>query len=144
MGTCHGHLPSTSTRIRSSAAAATDLQYPLKGVHDAGMRHSILWKTGGTGLQISSVQLLSRIRLFATPWTAARQASLPFTTSLSLLKLMSIESMVSSNHLFLCCPLSSCPQSFPASVSFPMNQLFASCGQSIGASASASVLEDTI
>ena len=55
MGTCHGHLPSTSTRIRSGAAAATDLQYPLKGVHDAGMRHSILWKTGGTGLQISSV-----------------------------------------------------------------------------------------
>ena len=51
------------------------------------------------------VQSLSRVRLFAAPWTAARQASLSFTSSLSLLKLMSIESMMSSNHLILCCPL---------------------------------------
>ena len=51
-----------------------------------------------------SVQLLSCVRLFGTPWTAARQASLSFTISQSLLKLMSIESMP-SNHLILCCPL---------------------------------------
>ena len=51
------------------------------------------------------VQSLRRVRLFVTPWTAARQASLSFTISRSLLKLMSIESMMPSNHLILCCPL---------------------------------------
>ena len=53
----------------------------------------------------SSVQSLSHVRLFATPWTAACQASLSFTISRSLLKLMSVESMMPSNHLILCCPL---------------------------------------
>ena len=53
----------------------------------------------------SSVQLLSCVQLFETPWTAARQASLSFTNSWSLLKLMSIESVLPSNHLILCCPL---------------------------------------
>ena len=85
------------------------------------------------------VQLLSHVQLFATPWTTACQASLSFTISWSLLKLMSIESVMSSNHLILCCPLSYCLQSFPALGSFQMSQLFASGGQSIGASASASV-----
>ena len=51
------------------------------------------------------VELLSRVQLFATPWTAARQASLSITNSQSLLKLMSIESVMPSNHLFLCHPL---------------------------------------
>ena len=50
-------------------------------------------------------QLLSHVQLFATPWTAAHQASLSFTVSQSLLKLMSIESVMPSNHLILCCPL---------------------------------------
>ena len=76
----------------------------------------------------------------ATPWTAARQASPSFTISQSLLKLMSTDSMMPSNHLILCWPFSSCPQSFSASRSFPVSWLFASGGQSIGASASASVL----
>ena len=58
------------------------------------------------------------------------------TSSCSLLKLMSIESVMPSNHLTLCCLVSSCLQSFPASGSFPMSQLFASGGQSIGISAS--------
>ena len=71
-----------------------------------------------------------------TPWTAARQAPLSFTNSQSLLKLMSIESVMPSNHLILCRPFSSCLQSFPASGSFPTSQFFASGGQSIGASAS--------
>ena len=53
----------------------------------------------------SSVQLLSHVRLLVTPWTAARQASLFITNSWSLLKLMSIESVMPSNHLILCCPL---------------------------------------
>ena len=88
----------------------------------------------------SSVQLLSRVPLFATPWTTAHQASLSITNSRSPAKPMSIESMMSFNHLILCCHLSSCPQSFPASGSFPMSQLFASGGQSIGVSALGSVL----
>ena len=79
------------------------------------------------------VQSLSCV-LFVTPWTAAHQASVSFTISWSLLKLMSVESVMPSNHLILCRP-----QSFPASGSFPVSQLFASGGQSIGASASASV-----
>ena len=54
---------------------------------------------------ISSVQLLSRIQLFATPWTAAHQASLSITNSWSLLNLMSIELVIPSNHLILCCLL---------------------------------------
>ena len=79
----------------------------------------------------------------ATPWTAALQASLSFTTSWSLLKLMSIESVMPSNYLILVTPFSSF-QSFPASGSFPVNQFFASGGQSIGAAASASVLPTNI
>ena len=62
----------------------------------------------------SSVQLLSRVRLFATPWTTARQASLPITNSRSLPKLMSIESVMPSNHLILCRPLLLLPSSFPS------------------------------
>ena len=60
-----------------------------------------------------SVQLLSRVRLFATPWTAARQASLSNTNSQSSLKLMSIESVMPSNHLILCHPLLLLPTIFP-------------------------------
>ena len=70
------------------------------------------------------LMLFSRVQLFATPWTAAHQASLSFTISQSLLKFMSIESMMPSNHLILCHPFSSCPQFFPASRSFPVSQFF--------------------
>ena len=82
----------------------------------------------------------SVVKLFVTPWTAAHQASLSFTISWSLLKLMSIESVMPSNHLILCSPLLFLPSILPHIVSFPMSQLFASGDQSIGASASASVL----
>ena len=71
-----------------------------------------------------------------TPWTAAHQASLFFTISQSLLKFMSIESVMLSNRLILCHPFSFCLQFFPASGSFPLSQLFTSDGQSIDASAS--------
>ena len=87
-----------------------------------------------------SVQLLSRVWLFATPWNAARQASLSITNSRSSLRLTSIESVMPSSHLILYRPLSSCPQSLPASESFPMSQLFAWGGQSTGVSALASFL----
>ena len=82
------------------------------------------------------VQSLSCIWLFVTPWAAARQAFLSFTISWRMLKLTSIESMMLSNHHILCHLFFSCLQSFPASGSFPMNWLFASGGQSVGASAS--------
>ena len=88
----------------------------------------------------SSVQSLSRVRLFATPWTAARQASLSITNSQSSLKLTSFKPVMPSSHLILVVPFSSCPQSLPASESFPMRQLFASGGQSTGVSALASFL----
>ena len=61
-----------------------------------------------------AVQLLSRVRLFVAPWTEARQASLSITTSQSLLKLMSIESMMPSKCLILCCPLLLLPSVFPS------------------------------
>ena len=86
------------------------------------------------------VQLLSRVRLFATPWTAARQASLSFTApgacSNSCPLSWWCHPIISSSVV----PFSSCLQFFPASGSFPVSLLFASGGQSIGASASASVL----
>ena len=90
------------------------------------------------------VQSLSRVRLFVTPWRAAHQACLSATISWSLLKLMSTEAVMPSNHLVLSCCFSSQLQSFLASGSFPMSQFFTSCGQSIGASASVSVLSMNI
>ena len=89
-------------------------------------------------LQFSSVA--QSCPTLCNPWTVARQASLSITNSQSLLKLMFIQSVMPSNHLILSRPLSSCPQSFPASGSFPMSQVFAGGGQSIGISASASGL----
>ena len=91
-------------------------------------------------VQFSSVQLLSRVQLLATPWITARQASLSITNSWSSLKLMSIESVMSSSHLILVALFPSCPQTLPASESFPMSQLFAWGSQSTGASALASFL----
>ena len=92
-------------------------------------------------VRFSSVQSLSYVWLFVTPWTGASQTSRSITNSRSLLKLMSIASVMPSNHLILCHPpFSSCLQSFPASGSFPRSQFFTSGDQSIGASASASVL----
>ena len=68
----------------------------------------------GISVQFSSVQLLSHLWLFATPWTAAHQASLSITNSQSLLKLMLIESVMPSNHLILCHPLLLAPSIFPS------------------------------
>ena len=71
-----------------------------------------------SSVQFSSVQSLSRVRLLAAPWTAARQASLSITNSQSLLKLMSIESMMPSNHPILCCPVLLLPSIFPSIMVF--------------------------
>ena len=70
----------------------------------------------------------SHVRLFVTPWTAACQASLSLTNSWSLLKLMSIELVMPSNHLILCRPLLLLPSDFPSIRSFPVSQFFASGG----------------
>ena len=93
---------------------------------------------------VAVVQSLSCVQLFVTPWTAARQASLSITNSWSLLKFMSIKSVMPSNHLILCCPLLLLPSIFPTSGSFQMSQFFASGSQSIRVSASASVLPKNI
>ena len=114
------------------------------------------WRTGKPGvLQSMGLQRVgpdwateseneSHSVMFDSLWHcglhAACQASLSFTISRSLLKLMSIELVMPFNHLILCCSLSSCLQSFPASGSFLMSWLFSSGGQSIGASASSSIL----
>ena len=71
-----------------------------------------------------SVQSLSRVWLFATPWTAAHQASLSITNSPSLLKLMSIKSVMPSNHLILCHPLLLLPSNFPSIRVFSKESVF--------------------
>ena len=93
-------------------------------------------------LTFSSSQLLSSVQLFATSWTAARQASLSITDSRSLLKLMSIESAIPSNYLILCHPLILLPSIFPSIRVFSNESVLPipSDGQSIGVSALASVL----
>ena len=89
---------------------------------------------------ISSVQSLSPVWLFVTPWSATHQASLSIINSWSSPKPISIKLVMPSNHLMLCHPLLLLLSIFPASRSFQMSQLFASGGQSTGASASTSVL----
>ena len=103
---------------------------------DAGL---ILGYGRSPGVQFSSVQSLNHVRFFVTPWTAARQASLSITNSRTSPKPTSIESVMPSNYLSSVGPFSSCPQSFPASGSFQMSQLFARGSQSTGVSASTSV-----
>ena len=91
-------------------------------------------------ISVSSVQLLIHVWLFGTSWTAASQTSLSITNFQSLLKLMSIESVIPSNIASSLVPFSSCLQYFPASGTFPISQFFLSGGQSIRVSASTSVL----
>ena len=74
--------------------------------------------------RISSVQSLSRVQLFETPWTAACQASLSITNSQSLFKLMSIKSVMPSNHLILCRPLLLLPSIFPSITDFSNESVF--------------------
>ena len=93
-----------------------------------------------SGHQFSSVQSLSRVWLFATPWTAARQASLSITNSWSLPKLMSIELVMPSHHLIFCCPLLLLPWIFPSIRVFSHESVLASGGQRIEVSTSTSVL----
>ena len=90
--------------------------------------------------QFSSVQSLSRVWLFVTPWTAARQASLFITNSWSSPKLMSIESVMPSSHFILCHPLLLLPSIFPSTRAFSNESALCIRWPSTGVSASASVL----
>ena len=89
---------------------------------------------------LSSVLSLTCVRLFTTPWSAAHQTFLSITNSWSLLKLMSIEPVMPSNHFILCHSHLLLPPIFPSIRVFLMSHLFLSGGQSIGASVSVSVL----
>ena len=89
---------------------------------------------------LAFVQSLSHAQLFVIPWTAGHQAFLSFTISWSLLKLMSIQSVMPSNHLILCCPFLPLPSVFPSIKVFSIDWFFTSGDQSTGASTSASVL----
>ena len=100
----------------------------------------LIWQRKSLILLFSSVQLLSHFQLLAAPWTAAHQVSLSVTNTQSLLKLMSIESVMPSNHLILSRPLLLLPWIFPSIGVFSNELGLQSGGQSIGASASASVL----
>ena len=104
--------------------------------HSSHINYASGWQALGWMLQFSSVQSLSYVRLFVIPRTAACQASLSITNSWSLLKLMSIESVMPSDHLVLCHPLLFLPSIFPSIRVFQKSQFFASGGQSIGVSAS--------
>ena len=90
--------------------------------------------------QFSSVQLLSRVWLFVTPWTAARRAPCPSPTPRVYSNSCTLSQWCHPTVLFSVIPFSSCLQSFPGSESFPMSQFFTSSGQSIGVSASTAVL----
>ena len=138
--------------IWSSIADQTQDQKPLHSKRkqvESLEKRNVTWKTyikkvfppwgnfidHSPSFHVVAVQSLSCVRFFATPWTAACQAPVSSTFSQSLLKYKSIESVMLSNHLILCLPFF-CPQSFPASGSFPMSWLLVSGGQSTGASAS--------
>ena len=84
------------------------------GVTGCGTNWDFLWWVGPCSVQFTSLQSLSPVQLFATPWIAACQASLSITNSRSLLKLMSIESVMPSNHLILCRPLPLLPSIYPS------------------------------
>ena len=103
---------------RLLTAVPTMSQTPAQGFSHTSLRvqHDDQSPQGnwGSKSQVSLLQLFSCVQLFATPWTAAHQASLSFTISQSLLKVMSIESVMPSNHLILCHPLLLLPSIFPS------------------------------
>ena len=113
---CRWYHPTISSSVVPYSCSPQS--FPTSG----SFQMSQLFASGGqnirvsisTSVQFSSFQLLSRVWLFVTPWIAALQASLSITNSQSLSKLMSIELVMPSSHLILCCTLLLLPQSFPA------------------------------
>ena len=122
----------------------TPLQYScLENPMDRGAWWAVVHGVAKSRTRLSNLtdfQLFICVQLFATPWNVPHQASLSITNSWSLLKLMSIESVMPSSHLILCQPLLLKPSNFPSIRIFSNSQFFASGGQSTRATASASVL----
>ena len=120
MGIPHGlvvkNLPANAGELGSIPGSG---RYPKKG-NGNSLQYSCLRNPMDRGAwwatihQFSSVQSLSQVRFFVTPWTAAHQATLSITNSQSLLKLMSVESVMPSNHLILCHPFLLLPSIFPS------------------------------
>ena len=107
----------STTQTLIERVQSRSLQWPEKNHPDSrsgGGKNRSPWVHFISSFQFSSVQLLSCVRLFATLWTAARQAFLSITNPWSLPKLMSIESVMPSNHLILCRPLFLLPSIFPS------------------------------
>ena len=121
----------------SRGSSQTRDQTHISGISMQVLYHRVTWDDSTQGF--SSVHSLSRVRLFVTPWIAEHQASWSITNSQSLLKFMSIESVMPSNNLILYHPFLLWPLIF-SSGSFQISQFFASGGQSIGVSALASFL----
>ena len=153
---CHPTISSTVTPFSSYfQPSPTSGSFPMSHLFTSGGQHigasasaSVLPVTIEVCLTkttqcffyyISWVQSLSRVRLLVTPWITARQASLSITNSWSSLRLTSIELVMPSSHLILCCPLFLLP-SIPPSIRVFSSQLFAWGGQSTGVSPLASVL----
>ena len=104
------NLSFQKTKIMASGPITSWQVDPYPLYHQASLIKFLIF----IHVDVSSVQLLSHVRLFGTPGTAAHQASLSINNSHSLLKLMSIELVMPSNHLILCCPLLFLPSVFPS------------------------------
>ena len=107
-------------RFRNHWQVHKDHQHPGRGWQTLTWQQWTMWLLIPSGL--SSVQSLSRVQLFVTPWSAGHQASLSIINSRSLPKLMSIQSVMPSNHLILCCPLLLLPP-IPPSIRVFSNEL---------------------
>ena len=109
-----GHKESSWLSIHTAEMFKTCEYVTIYGKGDFGLKvNTLRWE-----IVVFVVQSLSRVWIFVTPWTAAHQASLSFTISLSLLKFMGIESMMPSNHLILCHPLLLLPSVLPSTKVF--------------------------
>ena len=103
----------TSNRINNNKIIPKHVRFKLQN-EKAKTKRKFCKKPARKNTQFSSLQSLIHVRLLAAPWTAAHQASLSITNSWSLLKLMSVESVMPSNHLILSCPLLLLPSIFPS------------------------------
>ena len=122
---CHFLLQCMKVKSESEVAQSFDSSRP-HGLQPTRLLRP--WdfpgKSTGVGCHYLLRQLLSRVQLFVTPWTAACQGSLSITSSDSVLKLMSIESVMPSNHLILCCPILLLPSIFPSIRVFSNESVF--------------------
>ena len=107
-----GQVAPGEQELRGGTRSASRFRASLPSkIH--GLESDVKWVLNAVCAVAEWVHSLSRVRLFATPWAASRQASLSITNSLSLLKLMSIKSVMTSSHLILCRPLLLLPSIFP-------------------------------